>query len=59
MSKSNTAFWEEKFKKNIERDERNTKKLLDVGWNVIIIWECEIIANVQECVSRVSWLLEK
>ena len=40
--KSNTEFWEKKFAYNIERDNRNYKKLEDLGWRVIIVWECEI-----------------
>lgn len=42
MPKSNTEFWQEKFKKNVERDRDNEKKLQDLGWNVIVIWACEL-----------------
>jgi len=31
-----------KFAYNTERDERNYNQLRKLGWNVIIIWECEI-----------------
>ena len=41
--RSNTAFWDEKFKKNLERDKRNQQELKDMGWNPIVIWECEIL----------------
>lgn len=40
--KSNTEYWNEKFRKNIERDQLNEEKLKELGWNVIIIWECEV-----------------
>ena len=40
--KTNTEFWDAKFRYNIERDQRNYKKLEDLGWRVLIIWECEI-----------------
>jgi DNA mismatch endonuclease (patch repair protein) len=39
--KSNSKYWEEKFEKNIERDKRNLKELKKMGWDVLIIWECE------------------
>ena len=39
---SNIEFWQNKFKKNIERDICTEQKLKAVGWNIIIIWECEI-----------------
>lgn len=40
--KTNTDFWNAKFQYNIERDKRNYKKLEEMGWKVIIIWECQI-----------------
>ena len=40
--KSNTEFWEKKFSYNIERDRNNYKKLEEMGWQVLIVWECEI-----------------
>lgn len=40
--KSNTAFWEEKFVYNRERDRKNIEKLHSMGWRVLIVWECEI-----------------
>lgn len=39
--KSNQEFWKEKFEKNVQRDENNTKLLAALGWDVLIIWECE------------------
>ena len=40
--KKNTEFWENKFKKNIERDRRNYSALSKFGIKVIIVWQCEI-----------------
>lgn len=40
--KTNTEFWYAKFKYNAERDERNYAKLSEMGWRVLIVWECEI-----------------
>ena len=40
--KTNTAFWVDKITSNRERDKINTKKLAALGWNVLIVWECEI-----------------
>lgn len=39
--KSNTSFWESKFNRNVERDERDRRKLEAVGWRVGTVWECE------------------
>ena len=40
--KDNADFWKEKIESNIMRDIRKNKELLDRGWRVITIWECEI-----------------
>ncbi len=40
--KSNSEFWQKKFDYNVERDKRNYEKLAESGWEIIIVWECEI-----------------
>lgn len=39
---TNTPFWQAKLTKNTDRDERNVKALTDIGWDVIVVWECEL-----------------
>ena len=39
---SNSAYWQEKFKRNVERDKRNAASLRKLGWRVITVWECEL-----------------
>ncbi|WP_429725905.1 very short patch repair endonuclease [Azospirillum lipoferum] len=39
--KTRTDFWEDKFKKNTERDTRKEQELRALGWDVLTIWECE------------------
>ena len=46
--KTNSEFWEAKFKYNIERDKRNYSKLEELGWHVLTVWECEIRHGNQE-----------
>ena len=41
MPSSNMEFWDTKISTNIRRDKRNTSKLKQLGWRVLIIWECE------------------
>ena len=40
--KTNTAFWKKKFDQTVARDARKTSELIESGWRVITIWECEI-----------------
>lgn len=42
IPKTRTKFWSEKFKKNKAIDNENQKKLLKIGWKLIVIWECEL-----------------
>jgi len=35
-------FWLDKFESNIRRDKEVKKLLRKLGWNVLIIWECEL-----------------
>lgn len=46
--KNNAAFWKEKLEKNVERDEKNYKQLVHAGWNIIIVWECELKSSMCE-----------
>ncbi|WP_150639862.1 very short patch repair endonuclease [Pseudomonas fluorescens] len=39
--KSRLDFWLPKFAKNVERDLAAQSALRELGWNVVIIWECE------------------
>lgn len=40
--KSNTAFWVEKFAKNVARDEQVISILTKLDWRVFVVWECEV-----------------
>ena len=42
MPSSNVDFWEKKLYGNRERDARNQAELSEMGWRVIVIWECEL-----------------
>lgn len=42
VPKTRSAFWNEKFSRNVERDRRNVFLLEKAGWNTIIVWECEL-----------------
>lgn len=35
-------FWGGKFAANTSRDERNQSQLVQSGWRVLIVWECEV-----------------
>ncbi|WP_129567404.1 DNA mismatch endonuclease Vsr [Agrobacterium sp. CFBP2214] len=39
--KSNEAFWEEKFRRNVDRDERVLHEISILGWDPLVIWQCQ------------------
>ena len=40
--KTRTHFWNEKFQKNVARDIANIQSLETSGWEVLIVWECQL-----------------
>lgn len=38
----NREKWQEKFRGNIERDQKQIKQLLEQGWRILVIWECAL-----------------
>ena len=42
LPKTNQDYWIPKIQRNVERDQQNIKALEDAGWQVIVIWECEL-----------------
>jgi len=62
--KSNTDYWTEKIKRNVERDTSNIKRLTDAGWRILIIWECATKGKARLPVENVlntasEWLLSE
>lgn len=43
--KTREDFWRSKFEANILRDRKATEALENAGWNVMVLWECEIAAG--------------
>ncbi len=43
---SNQEYWIPKIKRNAERDEQNIKSLSELGWNVLVVWECQLKKNI-------------
>jgi DNA mismatch endonuclease (patch repair protein) len=42
MPKTNIEYWKSKFERNVERDRSKQERLVDLGWDVRTIWECEL-----------------
>lgn len=46
--KSNKEYWHKKIDRNVERDKQNTLLLQEQGWQVLVIWECQLKKDVAE-----------
>lgn len=46
--KSNAGFWRKKIEANISRDRQKEAQLRGMGWNVMIVWECELRASKRQ-----------
>ena len=42
LPKSKVDYWQPKLEKNKQRDQQNISQLINMGWKVIVVWECEI-----------------
>jgi len=42
LPSSNISYWQEKISGNIDRDNKKNLELKNLGWNIIIEWQCEL-----------------
>ena len=60
MPKSNTEFWVTKINRNRQRDQKNYDVLLQNGWQVIVVWECQLIpSKIDHTMREVEILLNE
>ena len=58
IPQSNRAFWVAKIKRNQERDQRNYQLLQENGWQVIVVWECQLTPHqIDHTMREVELLL--
>jgi DNA mismatch endonuclease (patch repair protein) len=57
IPQSNREFWISKIKRNQERDQRNYQVLQENGWQVIVVWECQLTPHQIEHTMREVELL--
>lgn len=55
--KDNAEFWKNKLLANKERDEKEQEDIEELGWKVIVVWECQLKRAERE--RTLNWLVEK
>ncbi|WP_080439938.1 very short patch repair endonuclease [Burkholderia ubonensis] len=59
MPKTRAEFWENKIAGNRQRDARATATLLDLGWRVLVVWECAIRGRYRIGIDEVLDICER
>jgi DNA mismatch endonuclease (patch repair protein) len=61
LPQSRQDYWTPKLARNVERDALNAAFLSDLGWQVIVIWECETRdpARLDDLAAQLQALLPK
>ena len=52
VPKTNREFWVAKIKRNQERDIEEQKRLAEMGWHCITVWECELKPSKREATLK-------
>ena len=60
MPQTNQEFWVNKIRRNQERDQKNYQLLQENGWQVIVIWECQLTPKrIEQTMNEVELLLNE
>lgn len=59
IPKSRTDFWLKKFKANQVNDKLQRDALEQMGWHVIVVWECELKKDFEGVMKRIESSLHK
>ena len=51
---TNVNFWDEKLGRNAKRDRAAEATLADIGWSVIVIWECDLNRSLGALVETLT-----
>lgn len=55
--KSRPEYWLPKFARNVARDKENRRALRQLGWSVLVIWECQV-RKEQRLAARIRGFLD-
>ena len=56
--KTRRDFWEEKFNRNIQRDKHQAEELINAGWHVLVVWECELKQDLPGVVDELEKIMK-
>lgn len=59
MPKTRRDFWEKKLSNTVKRDKANQKSLQEAGWEVFVVWECELKRDSESVLENLVKQLKK
>ncbi|MGH6918389.1 MAG: very short patch repair endonuclease [Geminicoccaceae bacterium] len=56
MPSGNTSYWGPKLARNVARDAKARQQLEALGWNVLVVWECDAqdVNRLRHIVQRIA-----
>lgn len=58
LPQTNVDFWKNKIDRNRKRDQENYQVLQENGWQVIVVWECQLTPKrIEQTMNEVELLL--
>lgn len=54
MPEANRDYWTRKIDRNVERDKRHREALNQLGWDVTVIWECELKPGIDSLIADLN-----
>lgn len=59
IPKTRTEWWLNKINSNKQKDIENKQGIQELGWNVLVIWECELKHNTKERLNKLISDIER
>jgi len=56
--KSNSDYWADKLRRNVERDAVRRAELRRIGWKTLVVWECQT-KSIERQLRRIRRFLEE
>tara|TARA_Y100001947_G_C10228359_1_gene256436 strand:- start:91 stop:276 length:186 start_codon:yes stop_codon:yes gene_type:complete len=54
MPQTRREFWEKKLESNKLRDQRNIESLESMGWDVFVLWECQLEVDTENLIEELK-----
>jgi DNA mismatch endonuclease, patch repair protein len=58
LPKSRLDYWEPKIAANKERDKRKKTDIIEKGWRVVVVWQCEL-ADIETLTAKLRSFLDE